>query len=1245
MVLAMFTSRVSKTLSVILVLLMVLGALPAQLFLISAMAEENDAESRGLLPSDESFTETGYRAFDTDNNSKRDALEARYTVRTGSVTEQVSVLIRVEDSSGNVVKTHYDNFTAFLFANQERNWTFYAHYSGRYRMSLTLYDSQSRQEDTDRSGFFFLNTGTVKRWITLSTTGKDIDNDTFKDDVEVHVTNWTGKDVSGAMVWINGSSVGKTNASGLILGKNYPNAWINIDVFWKDLDNSTAWKSEGDGSAPSGLSVRAVRFDSDGDSLEDDVTITVTNQLGLPVRNAQISLNRTDIDTTDISGELDVFDLKRGHWIVNASKLNNFGSTTFFSEGQGPGTSRDEYFFEIEMEVINNDNDDRFNDLKMRFDVDVDPPVESDVQVWANLSHRGNGTTAYNVSTNFTVNGTKADWHTLVISNITYGMYNINFTLLDTFNNSEDFEQDIVRIVRPSNHVNVETGVFYEEDDNEMDDALFRTLKVDQEEPNINIKMFNETDVQVRNGKTNKDGRLWFRDLRDGVFNWTATDTDGRLVEKGRIVIGSRVQVDTNLDDLDFDGFFDDFSVDAYNNVDRAVSTVSVTIWAPNGTEVTNNITLGGNLTTLNMTKGTYEFNATYLGEELANGTFYSYGNVDESFKVVVLPEARDLDKNGRYDDVNVTVVDTDDSPLEYAGLYVDGVYKTKTDLNGTADIKDLSWGIHTIEARYSGERAKAQFFSEGRTTDRPTWTVLVSSNNENLLDDVKDVGSTNDSILLYYAENTIARPKASHLWIVLKGLVQEIDLSRLGLKAGAVHDLEDSGVLEAIIKRGLGHYSAQRTAYFVLSRSQNDFDGPFAFERELTNITTDMSKRIGLVGLDTLPWFSSRTYEMRTTADFVLAYDLFTRFPVKAMAQRVTSTPTTMPKELGEYVVGRAINAGNIEMLLLEMSKMGPYAQALDSLTAKLVTAYPDEGWNVQDARNVSGIGEVNNQSVVIGKFADELANRANSGAIVADANALKTAVSNLEVKLTDSRFGFQLGFPNITDFWTDEYRTFINGSDLAVDTNWDEFLDEFWRFRNYTIIVEATAFDADSSGSDNDVVVHVNDTYGRDIQGARVHIDLTFRGTTDAAGELESYNYTRGIHRVNVTWGDYTDETLFTSEGTIVPNVAPSVDVTDPDEDDELNGTYAIRGSSSDSDGSVVRVDVRFNGSAWQTAVGRANWRYDWDTTQVADGDWLIEARSYTRRGTPRPLLPTCSNTTRWTLPGTPTDPMRTG
>ncbi len=1132
---------------------------------------------------------------------------------TTAAQEAVSVLIKVMDGNGNTVKTHYDNFTAYRFGSQPRVWNFYAYYTGYYQLNLVLYDSQSRQEDTDNSGMYYLDTGTVKRWITASTTLLDLDKDSFKDDVEVHVTNWTDKDVSGARVWINGSYIGNTNSTGEVIGRNYPKGWINVDVFWKDLHNSTSFKSEGDGTVAGGFTVRAEVYDDDDDDLEDDVLITVTNQLGLPVRNAQITFNGTNQGTTSIAGELDVLNVRRGFWIVNATKLNNYGSTTFFSEGQGAGTETDEYFFDIEEEVVDLDKDDRMNDLKMRFDVDVDPAVKSTVTVWANLSWWGNGTSAHNVSTTFTTNGTETDWHDLYVRNITYGRYWISYELLDSNNNSEDFAFAIIEAVRPSNHVNIETGVFYEDDDNEMDDALFRAVRVDQVEPNITVKMYNETGALKRTGKTNANGRIWFHDLADGVFNWTAKDEAGRLIEKGRIVIGARVQVDTDLTDLDSDGFYDDFAVRAYNNVDRAVHTVSVTVWAPNGTEVTSNLTLGGQLTTINLTKGTYEFNATYQGEELVNGTFYSYGNVDEPFTIYVLPEARDLDGDGRYDDVNVSVVDTDDSPMEFASVYVDGVYRTKTDLNGYAEVKDLTWGIHTIEAHYSGEVAKAQFFSEGKTTDKPSWVVLVVSWKESQLQQLEDVGSTNDTLLLYYAETTDARPKASHLWIALKGRSQEIDLGRLGLTAGKELGLEDAGVMEALVKKALGAYSAQRTALLTLTRSPYDFSDRYGFERTLTNITTDMGSTIDLVLYDTLPFFSIRSYEIRTAADYVVAIDLFTKFPLKESIVKVTTTPGTSSLLFGEHIIDEAKRLGDRVYLLLDMSKMGAYAQALDTLSSRMVSAYPTEGWNIQDARNVSGISETSEQFALAAKLGDELATRVGSSSIATAATAFSQAASQLEVKVSDNRFGIELIFPNQTDLWDESTIGFIKAGKLAEDTHWDEFLVEFWRFRNYTIEVHATVYDEESSGRDNDVLIYVNDTYGQALSGARVHIDLQFEGTTDAAGELEAYNYTRGIHLVNVTWHGYEAETIFTSEGTVIPNQAPSVAITDPEEDDEVSGIHDIEGTSSDPDGIVSYVEVRFNGSAWQRAIGRASWRFEWDTRDLADGDWLIEARAH--------------------------------
>jgi hypothetical protein len=1224
------TSRGRGIAALLMALLMLISALPAQVALAAGseapdgdggetQSDEDKSESRGILPGDESFESTNYRSRDTDNNSKKDALEARYTVSTTVLQEQVQVLARALDGDGNVVKFKYENFTAFRFGNQQRNWTFYAHYTGNYRISLTLFDSQGRQEDKDTSGVFHLDTGVVKRWIGIKTRSLDLDKDTYKDDVEVHVTNWTGKNVNGANVWINGSFLGKTNASGKILGKNYPKGWINIDAFYGSFHNSTAWKSEGDGTVSRGFSVRAETFDFDDDGLEDDVEITVRNSLNLPVNNAQITINGSDNGTTNAQGQVTVFNIRKGFWIVNATKLNNFGSTTFYSEGQGPGTDVDEYFFDWEYKVLDIDKDDRVNDLRIRVDVDVDPPITSNVTVWANLTWWSNNTAAYNVSANFTVKGTQTYWDNITIKDIRYGMYAIRLVLKDSNNNTEDFAFIIARVVRPSNHVNIETGVPYDPDTLDINDLLFRAVRVNEAEPNITISLFNETGSRVRQGKTGSGGRRTFNNLPDGDYNFTAKDKDGRLIEKGLVVIGPRVQVETDLNDLDFDGFYDDFEVRAYNNVGRSVSTVSVTVWAPNGTRVTSNRTVGGSLSAMNLTKGTYEFNATYLGNELVNGTFYSYGNVYETFKVVVKPTAKDLDGDGRYDDVNVSVVDNDDSPLEFAKVYVDGTYKTLTSLNGTTIVKDLSWGVHTIEARYSGELAKITFFSEGKPTDSATWTMLLPARNEKHLATMESEGTTNETVLLYYAETTIARPRASHLWIALKGHSQEISLDRVSskLKPGSLYEIDDSGVLEALVKYMYSNYPATRTSlHFMVAYS--DSDNPFTFEQNISRIMKGVGKRAGLLTYGSSFTLAEGAYEVRQAADYAIGTGFIAHLNLLDMVRLIVNTPATTTKALGERVVTRARWNADKDAILLDLTKVGTFITALDDLAKTLETAYPADGWNVQDARNASDCPyfKLDNYNITAyaGKLASELSTGLSTASLRGKASSLKSAIDSLEVKLASSTAGLAIMFPNDSAAWEfEDLREMINDTDLAKDTYWDEFLEAFWRFRDYGISVNATAFDKHSSGQDNDVKIFVNDTYGKAISGARVHIDRIYAGTTNSTGWLEAYNYTRGIHLVNVTWQGHEAETTFQSEGTIIPNEAPTVTITDPAENETVNQTYTIRGTSSDPDGIVSRVEVRFNGSAWSRASGRANWQYVWDTNQYDDGTWLIEARAY--------------------------------
>lgn len=101
--------------------------------------------------------------------------------------------------------------------------------------------------------------------------------------------------------------------------------------------------------------------------------------------------------------------------------------------------------------------------------------------------------------------------------------------------------------------------------------------------------------------------------------------------------------------------------------------------------------------------------------------------------------------------------------------------------------------------------------------------------------------------------------------------------------------------------------------------------------------------------------------------------------------------------------------------------------------------------------------------------------------------------------------------------------------------------------------------------------------------------------------------------------TPGTYTYHCSFhpTMQGSFVvsgaPNQAPSVAITSPAEEAVVNGTVHVEGTSADPDGTVSLVEVRVDSGAWQAASGTDAWAWTWDTTLVADGRRLLEARSF--------------------------------
>ena len=89
---------------------------------------------------------------------------------------------------------------------------------------------------------------------------------------------------------------------------------------------------------------------------------------------------------------------------------------------------------------------------------------------------------------------------------------------------------------------------------------------------------------------------------------------------------------------------------------------------------------------------------------------------------------------------------------------------------------------------------------------------------------------------------------------------------------------------------------------------------------------------------------------------------------------------------------------------------------------------------------------------------------------------------------------------------------------------------------------------------------------------------------------------------------WSPISSTTLH-----ITSNQIPSVIIETPAEGATVSGTVSINGNANDSENSLQKVEVRIDSGSWQTASGGMSWSYQWDTSNVSDGNHTIYARSY--------------------------------
>ena len=82
---------------------------------------------------------------------------------------------------------------------------------------------------------------------------------------------------------------------------------------------------------------------------------------------------------------------------------------------------------------------------------------------------------------------------------------------------------------------------------------------------------------------------------------------------------------------------------------------------------------------------------------------------------------------------------------------------------------------------------------------------------------------------------------------------------------------------------------------------------------------------------------------------------------------------------------------------------------------------------------------------------------------------------------------------------------------------------------------------------------------------------------------------------------------------------NSPPTVKIVFPIYDDSVAGTIIIKGTATDSESEVDKVEVRINDDRWDEAEivdtegNSVNWEYTWDTEEVPDGEYQITTRAW--------------------------------
>ncbi len=379
--------------------------------------------------------------------------------------------------------------------------------------------------------------------------------------------------------------------------------------------------------------------DYDSDGYYDDVEVLATNNNDMPVIGIVVIFDSDPLksDTTNVQGKAQGYDFEFGWHSVDA--VNPYqhqgvpagarAHSWFFLEG----FDYDEYFYSIYGITDDLNDDNEWNDINITIDADVDEDVESEITVYAYIYYQSNGSIVATANITYVIFNGYLDDQYLEIYNLPYNeTYNATYLLYDSNNKKEDerYQYDI-RIIPIEPVINVELYAVCFNEDNIANDIFFVPHIIDNMISNVNIKIYNKSnDILVYNLYTNVDGYIIVENVNNGDYYYLAYAPNNTFIEYGEFYIGTNINIQELLYELDNDGFYDDFLYFSLqqNSTGYYGADVDVYIYDKNDKLIdSGNTLIYWYYEILNLTEGYYKFKALNNTLRLSNGTFYSYGN------------------------------------------------------------------------------------------------------------------------------------------------------------------------------------------------------------------------------------------------------------------------------------------------------------------------------------------------------------------------------------------------------------------------------------------------------------------------------------------------------------------------------------------------------------------------------------------------------------------------------------------